>query len=80
VVKQVRDERDAVFKVDIKAWDLAVHSANIGESELAFELLERMFRSRDPNLIILGVNPVFDPLRSDPRFDDLLLRMNYPGI
>jgi hypothetical protein len=35
------------------------------------------FEARDPNMLYLGI-PVFDSLRSDPRFQSLLRRMNLP--
>ena len=43
----------------------------------ALEWLERGFEIRDPNMPYLGL-PIYDPLRSDPRFQDLLRRMNLP--
>jgi pentatricopeptide repeat protein len=46
----------------------------IGDHEHAFEILERMFQMRFEGLIYLKVDPVFDRLRSDPRFADLLRR------
>jgi len=46
----------------------------LGQNDKAFEWLEKGFRERaSPNL---KVEPVFDPLRSNPRFQDLLRRMN----
>ena len=40
--------------------------------------LERGFEARDTNLPYVGISPLSDPLRSDPRFQDLLRRMNLP--
>ena len=48
--------------------------AMLGESEKAFEWLERTFEERSPWIVWLGVNPNYDGLRADPRFDDLLRR------
>jgi hypothetical protein len=31
-----------------------------------------------PNLVTLRVEPMWDPLRSDPRFEDLVRRMHFP--
>jgi len=42
----------------------------------AFSLLEEAYAERDNKLQYLKVEPLFDPLRSDPRFKALLKRMN----
>ena len=46
--------------------------------EEVFDWLERGYRERDPWMILLKVSPASDPLRSDPRFDDLLRRIGFP--
>jgi tetratricopeptide (TPR) repeat protein len=48
----------------------------LGEKDQAFEELEKQYEARDGALIFLKVNPDYDPLRDDPRFQDLLRRMN----
>ena len=50
-----------------------------GERERVLEWLEKAYEVRDPNLPGIGVIPLFDSLRDDPRFQDLLRRMNLPG-
>jgi uncharacterized protein HemY len=40
----------------------------VGDKECAFEWLEQGFQERDDLMIDLKVEPVFDGLRSDPRF------------
>ncbi len=59
--------------------DIARGYARLGEIDAAFEWLERAYEERSTSLVFLGSNPFYDPLRSDPRFDDLLRRINYPG-
>ncbi len=54
---------------------LACVYSELGDPEKAFELLEQGFAARDSNLVYLPCEPVFDSLRSDPRFQDLLDRM-----
>jgi tetratricopeptide (TPR) repeat protein len=49
-----------------------------GETDEAFTWLERGYRARDPGMITLKANPLLDPLRPDPRFDDLLRRIGFP--
>ena len=47
----------------------------LGDRDKAFEWLERSYLERSNSLLWLGVSPLFDPLRADPRFDDLLRRV-----
>jgi len=49
--------------------------AQLGESDRALDLLERAYDKRDYQIMYLKVNPNLDPLRSDPRFKDLLRRV-----
>ena len=58
--------------------DLAELFATAGEHERALEWLERGFEQRDPNMPFVDVQPHFDGLHDDPRFQDLLQRMNLP--
>ena len=46
----------------------------LGAKEKAFEWLEKGYTDR--SIGALKVDPAYDPLRSDPRFADLLRRMN----
>lgn len=57
---------------------LAIGSAQLDKKDRALKQLEGGFRSRDPYMVLLKVIPWFDPLRDDPRFQDLLRRMNFP--
>jgi serine/threonine-protein kinase len=52
----------------------AIHSA-LGDRDRAFKWLEHAYEGRDGWLIWLAVDPVFDNLRSDKRFTDLLNRV-----
>jgi len=50
----------------------------LGQTDETFFWLGRAYEERSPIMAYLKVEPWFDPLRSDSRFDDLLLRMNFP--
>jgi hypothetical protein len=49
-----------------------------GENDSAFEWLERAYDEHDGILYWLKAVPVFDPLRTDPRFDNLAGRLGLP--
>jgi TolB-like protein/DNA-binding winged helix-turn-helix (wHTH) protein/Tfp pilus assembly protein PilF len=49
--------------------------AGMGNRDRAFALLEQASRERSNILTTLKVEPGYDPLRSDPRFQDLLRRV-----
>jgi Flp pilus assembly protein TadD len=50
--------------------------AALGERDAAFALLEKAYARHSPGLVFLKVDPRFDALRGDARFDKLLRRLN----
>ena len=62
----------------VRAWTFALLLAGLGEKDQALSYLEKAYEDRDYLLTTLQDEPRFDPLRSDPRFQDLLRRMNFP--
>jgi hypothetical protein len=50
--------------------------ARVGDTDRALEDLVAAIEARDHRVTQLKVNPILDPLRSDPRFAELLRRMN----
>jgi tetratricopeptide (TPR) repeat protein len=53
--------------------------SGLGERDAAFTALEKCYAERDSRLFWLQVVPCFDPLRGDPRFDDLARRLGLPA-
>jgi len=50
----------------------------MGNFDDAFELLERAYQERFPNLISLATDPIYHDLRADSRFTDLARRIGLP--
>jgi len=63
---------------DDDAYSIATLYAASGQEEKAMDLLERAYTQRDTKLLELKVDPRIDNLRSSPRFQALLRRMNFP--
>lgn len=54
---------------------LAAIHVGLGEKDDAFRLLDRSYQQRIDRLVYLKVEPMADPLRSDPRFTQLLAKI-----
>ena len=50
----------------------------LGEKSNALDWLEKAYQERNDRLLYLGADPVSDPLRSEPRFRDVLRRVGLP--
>jgi adenylate cyclase len=57
--------------------DMAMLLCYSGDNKRAMDWLEKGYEIHDPAMPYLGL-PTYDPLRSDPRFQDLLRRMKLP--
>ena len=62
--------------VDNAAYQVALVYATRGDSDQAFNWLERAYRQRDTGMRWMKFDPLLRPLSSDPRFKSLLVEMH----
>lgn len=62
----------------VSPYNIAVVYAGLNDKAQAFEWLDRAYEARSFGMTQLKVETVLQHLRSDPRFNDLLKRMNLP--
>jgi len=68
-------EKPCGAKRYVMPYNLAKIYSVSGNAEKAFEWLEVAYKEGNPDLIELNTEPVFDRIRSDPRFSDLMRRV-----
>jgi tetratricopeptide (TPR) repeat protein len=56
----------------------ALYHLGLGERERALTELERAYADRSWLVTLLKVDPLYDELRSEPRFQSLLRRLQFP--
>lgn len=62
----------------VSPYAFALVYTGLGDHDLAFQWLEKAYAVRDIALVLLPANPMWDSLRSDRRFQDLLRRCRFP--
>jgi len=62
----------------VSPYNIASIYAGLNDKDRAFEWLERAYQDRSFYMALLKAETVLDNLRPDPRFKDLLKRMNLP--
>jgi tetratricopeptide (TPR) repeat protein len=79
--KSLLGELDAMSRHrHAQATCFALIHLGLGNKECALQWLERGCGQRDISLAALGVHPVYDPLRSEPRFKALLEKIGLSGL
>lgn len=71
--------RDATTdnKFDLHPYLVATFAAERGDNDQAIALLEKLYRERSSDLVLIKVDPRLDGLRGDARFQDLLRRVGF---
>ncbi len=62
----------------VSPFAIALIYVGLGEKNQAFTRLEKAYEERVWLMGLMKAEPIFDPLRSDPRFEDLLRRIGLP--
>jgi hypothetical protein len=62
----------------VSPWRLALVYLGIRDNDRVFFWLERALSEHSADLIALRVESIYDPLRNDPRFADLIERVGLP--
>jgi DNA-binding winged helix-turn-helix (wHTH) protein/TolB-like protein/Flp pilus assembly protein TadD len=78
--RKVIDQLEQLSKrTYVPPYFIAVIYAGLGERDQMFAWLEKAYQERHPFMTLIGVEPVFDRVRSDPRFIDLVRRIGLPS-
>jgi tetratricopeptide (TPR) repeat protein len=62
----------------VAPYRIALVYARAGDKDQTIEWLEKAYQERSNTIPFLRVQPIFDSVRSDPRFIDLVRRMQFP--
>jgi hypothetical protein len=74
-MKALEELKELSKRSHVSPYDFAVVNAGLDEKDKALEWLQKALEDRSAYLVYLNVEPIWDGLRSDPRFTDLLRRM-----
>ena len=59
----------------VSSYSIAESYMRMGEKQKAFEWLEKAYEEHDSGLVSVAVEPMFESIRSDPRFKELVRRI-----
>lgn len=77
--RQILSELQVLAKRDhVSPLYPAIIHTGLGDKDLAFSELVAAVEERDSNVLALKFDAIYDPLRSDPRFADLVRRVGLP--
>ena len=66
--------------VEILSMDLVMPSVadDLGDRDLAIKILERFYEEKNTYMVFTKMAVELEGLRSDPRYDDLIRKLNFP--
>lgn len=80
-VRKVLDYHLELSKTQfVKPTDFTVIYAALGEYDTALDYLEQAYEEREGWLVLLQVEPLYDNLRDEPRFQAIQEKMDFPPV
>jgi serine/threonine protein kinase/tetratricopeptide (TPR) repeat protein len=73
--RDILEELKVQTKLYVPPYSMAALYANLGDKDRALESLQKAYEEGSIYAAFMGVDPELDPLRSDPRFSELLRKM-----
>ena len=73
ILRRLEERSERAF---VPAYNFAVIHIALNEEEVAMRYMQQAYENRDWALVVLAVEPRLDPLRRDPRFQEILARLN----
>ncbi len=77
-IKILNEMKEMSKQKYVSPYDLAILYTGLGEKDKAIEQLNHAYEEQSGWIIYLKVEPLFNPLRSDSRFTDLIRRVGLP--
>ncbi|MCC7307532.1 MAG: winged helix-turn-helix domain-containing protein [Acidobacteria bacterium] len=68
----------ANYKEGDSALPIALNHLRLGETDQAFQFLEKAYQRRESQVMIVNIEPEWDVIRGDARYADLMRRMRVP--
>ena len=75
----LREMQELGKQFHVSPLELAIIHLGLGERQEALTLLEQGYREESDYMIWIKVEPIFDSLRDDPRFQKIVADMKFPN-
>jgi TolB-like protein/Tfp pilus assembly protein PilF len=62
----------------VTPWQIGTIYTRAGMKDEALEWLEKAYEAHDPNMPYINIDPIFDYMRNEPTFIELVDRMDFP--
>ena len=75
ILRRLEGRSTSVF---VPAYNFAIIHIALNEEEVAMRYMQQAYENRDWALLVLAVEPRLDPLRRDPRFQEISAKLKFP--
>jgi tetratricopeptide (TPR) repeat protein len=76
--RKVLGELKSLSRHYLPAYSIAMVYAGLADKEQTISWLKKGYEERNDDMVYMKIEPVLDPMRSDPRFRDLIRGLDFP--